>query len=83
MEELLILSNATEIGSICVQMPRGVPGDGQGKSEGSTTYVLGTGTCHEDGYRSFFDDFGSRSGTDFHNFGTKCKAKYTFWKKLA
>ena len=36
---------------------------------GYTTYILGTGTCHREGYRS--PDIGIRNRIDFHNFSIK------------
>ena len=32
-------------------------------------YVLGTGTCHREGYR--FHDIGFKKGNNFHNFGIR------------
>ena len=37
---------------------------------GGTSHILGTGTCHREGYR-FSRDFGIRNGIDFHDFGIR------------
>ena len=61
---------------------------------GGTIHILGTGTCHREGYRFSrfwykeryrFHDFGMRNGINFRNFNNLYRVVYAFsenWYKV-